>query len=166
METALCPCGSKRTLSECCLPVLEGTEKAQTAEALLRARYTAFTRGNVDFIWSTHDPRTRRQIRRQGIEEWSKSSEWLGLEIVDVQGGSAADKTATIVFHAQYRAEGQLNDHHEKATFQRQEEGWVFVDGEPVKPPPVIRAEPKVGRNEPCPCGSGKKYKKCCGSAA
>jgi preprotein translocase subunit SecA len=35
-------------------------------------------------------------------------------------------------------------------------------DGEPR---PVRRAEPKVGRNDPCPCGSGKKYKKCHGSA-
>ena len=29
---------------------------------------------------------------------------------------------------------------------------------------PLVRATPKVGRNEPCPCGSGKKYKKCCGA--
>jgi preprotein translocase subunit SecA len=28
---------------------------------------------------------------------------------------------------------------------------------------PVVREAPKVGRNEPCPCGSGKKFKKCCG---
>jgi hypothetical protein len=32
-----------------------------------------------------------------------------------------------------------------------------------VPPTPPIRVAPKVGRNEPCPCGSGKKYKKCCG---
>jgi hypothetical protein len=30
----------------------------------------------------------------------------------------------------------------------------------------IKRDEPKVGRNEPCPCGSGKKYKKCHGAAA
>jgi preprotein translocase subunit SecA len=29
---------------------------------------------------------------------------------------------------------------------------------------PVVRDAPKVGRNDPCPCGSGKKYKKCCGA--
>jgi preprotein translocase subunit SecA len=28
---------------------------------------------------------------------------------------------------------------------------------------PKVRAEPKIGRNQPCPCGSGTKYKKCCG---
>lgn len=37
-----------------------------------------------------------------------------------------------------------------------------FEDEE--KPEPIRRAAPKVGRNDPCPCGSGKKYKKCCGA--
>jgi len=32
-----------------------------------------------------------------------------------------------------------------------------------LNPPKTVTAEKKVGRNEPCPCGSGKKYKKCCG---
>ncbi|MDD5596258.1 MAG: SEC-C metal-binding domain-containing protein [Candidatus Omnitrophica bacterium] len=32
-----------------------------------------------------------------------------------------------------------------------------------AKPPAQRTAEAKVGRNDPCPCGSGKKYKKCCG---
>ncbi len=36
----------------------------------------------------------------------------------------------------------------------------TFLTGMPL---PIRRAEPKVGRNDPCPCGSGKKYKKCCG---
>jgi preprotein translocase subunit SecA len=48
---------------------------------------------------------------------------------------------------------------------QQQEQGEG--DGEGAPPPkrqPVRRSTPKVGRNEPCPCGSGKKYKKCCGS--
>ena len=38
------------------------------------------------------------------------------------------------------------------------EEGDIIVPAEPIR-----REQPKIGRNEPCPCGSGKKYKKCCG---
>lgn len=47
---------------------------------------------------------------------------------------------------------------------QRQRAGLPGEDEEPL-PPPVetIHAEKTVGRNDPCPCGSGKKYKKCCG---
>ena len=57
-----------------------------------------------------------------------------------------------------------------------EENGWKYTIGlEPDKPEDIIDfeilinpqkpkiAEKKVGRNEPCPCGSGKKYKKCCG---
>ena len=33
----------------------------------------------------------------------------------------------------------------------------------PAKPEPIRRTQPKVGRNDPCPCGSGKKFKRCCG---
>ncbi|MCA9066566.1 MAG: SEC-C domain-containing protein, partial [Planctomycetaceae bacterium] len=33
---------------------------------------------------------------------------------------------------------------------------------EPPATPTIFRDEPKTGRNDPCPCGSGKKYKKCC----
>jgi preprotein translocase subunit SecA len=38
--------------------------------------------------------------------------------------------------------------------------------GEGTKVKTIVRQAPKVGRNDPCPCGSGKKYKKCCGAAA
>tara|TARA_B100001059_G_scaffold23549_1_gene18896 strand:- start:61 stop:2823 length:2763 start_codon:yes stop_codon:yes gene_type:complete len=37
------------------------------------------------------------------------------------------------------------------------------INGNAKTPPPFVRQVPKVGRNEPCPCGSGKKYKACCG---
>ncbi|SKA64601.1 preprotein translocase subunit SecA [Desulfobaculum bizertense] len=51
--------------------------------------------------------------------------------------------------------------------FQHQEEKNVTYAGggesEAAKKKPMKREEPKVGRNDPCPCGSGKKYKKCCG---
>ena len=40
------------------------------------------------------------------------------------------------------------------------------VGGDDATPKTVRREEPKVGRNDPCPCGSGKKYKKCHGAAA
>ena len=45
----------------------------------------------------------------------------------------------------------------------KEADGWKFEDGELVGETPIVREAPKVGRNDPCPCGSGKKYKKCCG---
>jgi preprotein translocase subunit SecA len=47
---------------------------------------------------------------------------------------------------------------------RRQSQRAVEADQSDQKPKPIHRVAPKVGRNDPCPCGSGKKYKKCCGS--
>ena len=47
--------------------------------------------------------------------------------------------------------------------FMIQDGEWKFIDGEIETGVPYVREEPKIGRNDPCPCGSGKKYKKCCG---
>jgi SEC-C motif domain protein len=98
-ETQLCPCGSELALNACCAPVIAGKKKAETAEALLRARYTAFTQGAVDFILETHHPRTREHTNREEIEQWSKGSEWLGLKILQSEGGQPKDTMGTIIFH-------------------------------------------------------------------
>lgn len=164
-DTQLCPCGSERKLAECCLPLLQGKERARTAEQLLRSRYTAFVRGDVDYIVHTHHSRTRDQIKREEVEEWSKNSQWLGLKILQKEAGEAGDEKGAIAFHAQYqdRASEKPTDHFEYALFEKEGGEWRFADAHPLKTGPVRREEPKIGRNDPCPCGSGKKHKKCCG---
>jgi SEC-C motif-containing protein len=160
-----CPCGSEKPISACCLPLLQGKDRARTAEELLRARYTAFTRGDVDFVLETHHSRTRGEVKRDEVEEWSKGSEWLGLRILQKEAGGEGDEKGTITFHARYKArEGEkAQDHYEHAIFERENGAWRFLDAQGLKQGPIVRSEPKVGRNDPCPCGSGKKYKKCHG---
>jgi len=63
-----------------------------------------------------------------------------------------------------YKEQGVVRPHHEISRFLKKDGNWYFVDGQLVPPKPEIRKQPKVGRNEPCPCGSGKKFKKCCGA--
>ncbi|MCM2278438.1 MAG: YchJ family metal-binding protein [Oligoflexia bacterium] len=162
-----CPCCSGLSPESCCLPYIQGKKKPQTAEALLRARYTAFTRADVDYILSTHHSRTRAEVKREEIEEWAKGSRWLGLEIVQQEAGQAADEKGTIVFCARYEAQGEgpgkVEEHWEQSLFEKEAGEWRFLDARGLQQGPYRRAEPKVGRNDPCPCGSGKKYKKCCG---
>jgi SEC-C motif-containing protein len=162
--TNICPCGSEVSLNDCCLPLIQGKRKASTAEQLLRARYTAFTQGEIDFILNTHHSRTRNEVKREEIEDWSKNSEWLGLKIVQMESGKADDQQGMIIFAAQYKTNGKTEDHWEKSMFEREEGEWKFLDAHGLKPGPLRRTEPKVGRNDPCACGSGKKFKKCCGS--
>jgi SEC-C motif-containing protein len=132
----------------------------------MRSRYTAFAVGDIDYIFNTHDPDTVSEIDRKSTETWSKESEWNGIEILDTDAGGAEDDEGTVDFIAHYLLKGRKLEHRERAEFRKVDGRWVFVDGAELAGPPVVRESPKVGRNDPCPCGSGKKYKKCCGKAA
>ncbi|ATH08388.1 hypothetical protein BIY24_10640 [Halobacteriovorax marinus] len=156
-----CPCGHEVEYEKCCAPLHAGSEKAQSAEQLMRARYAAFAKHNVDYIISTQDKGSREELNRNEIEIWSNESEWKGLEIVDTVKGQPGDKDGIVEFKATYVVGDRQVVHHERSSFIFEDDAWFFVEGDVLRDA-VRRAGPKVGRNDPCPCGSGKKYKKCC----
>jgi SEC-C motif-containing protein len=160
-----CPCGNPAPIAECCGPYLDGTRLPPTAEALMRSRYTAFATGNVDYIHDTHDPATAGELDREATRAWSEKSEWLGFELIAADGGGADDDAGTVEFVARYRLQGSEHRHHETATFTKIDGRWFFADSRMAPQEPFRRSVAKVGRNDPCPCGSGKKYKRCCGGA-
>ncbi|WP_434621486.1 YchJ family protein [Azospirillum sp. B2RO_4] len=153
-----CPCCSGRSFEDCCGPILAG-EPAPTAEALMRSRYTAFVRHDIDHVERTHAPEIRDDFNRGEAERVADESEWQRLDILraDEEGDSAV-----VEFQIQFRTHGKDMRHHERASFRREDGRWLYVSGE-VNPKGEPRRVVKVGRNEPCPCGSGKKYKACCG---
>ena len=158
-----CPCGSEKSYNECCQPIIQGTRDADTAESLMRARYSAFVKTEIDFLYSTVSANQQKDFNYEEATDWSKNSEWKGLEIIEtVEGGSDNDK-GTVEFIARFIQDTQEINHHELASFEKINGKWIFMDGIVPKPKQVKRETPKIGRNEPCPCGSGKKYKKCCG---
>jgi SEC-C motif domain protein len=77
--------------------------------------------------------------------------------------GVAKIRSAPLNSSAEYSENGERIKHHELAQFKNENGTWFFWDGGPPKPKQFIRQAPKTGRNDPCPCGSGKKFKKCCG---
>lgn len=156
-----CPCGSGKSYSDCCEPVISGARPAETAEQLMRARYSAYVGVQTDFIFKSTHPDHRKGYDHEGTKEWAENSEWLGLEIVEVRQGGIDDDTGEVEFIASFREKGLSRSHHECAQFKRDKGRWFFTDGKLVKPRPVSVA--KIGRNDPCTCGSGLKYKKCCG---
>ncbi|MFZ9595616.1 MAG: YchJ family protein [Bdellovibrionia bacterium] len=162
-DTNLCPCGSKLKLEQCCLPIIRGKKSAETAEELLRARYTAFTLHEIDFILSSHHSRTRDEVKREEIEQWAQNSTWLGLQIVQTEAGKKEDSTGTLIFSAHYEEQGKKQEHWEKSIFEKEDGQWKFLDAQGIHTGTYQRSEPKIGRNDLCPCGSTKKYKKCCG---
>jgi len=159
----LCPCNSGKNFGECCEPIISGREKAKTAEALMRARYTSYVTGDIHFLKKSSTKAVQDEFDEEASRAWSAVAEWHGLEIIRTEGGTARHKKGVVEFRALYTANDEFCNHHEVSTFEKDEEGWKFADGELVGEQPIVREEPKVGRNDPCPCGSGKKYKKCCG---
>lgn len=162
-RSSSCACGSNKSYETCCAPYIQGQKKAPTAEALMRSRYTAYTVHEIDYIEATHDPETREQFDRKVAKAWSEQTDWKGLEIKSTEAGRADDLEGTVEFVAKFAINGQDQTHHELSFFEKKEDQWFYVDGKTVKIP-VTRTSPKLGRNDPCHCGSGKKYKKCCGA--
>ena len=159
----LCPCNSGKAYGECCGPILDGVKQAETAEALMRARYSAYVTEHIAFLKTSATAAVQAEFDEQASTAWSRAAMWHGLEIIRVEKGQPGDKTGVVEFRATYTANGEFCNHHEVSTFVKEPDGWKFEDGELVGEKPILREEPKVGRNDPCPCGSGKKYKKCCG---
>ncbi len=156
-----CPCGSGRPSSECCEPFIEGRSQPETAEALMRSRFTAFALGSVDYLVSTHDPAEREPELVEEVRQWANSAHFTELEVLDTEAGGPTDDLGFVEFIARYTEDGRAKTLRERSRFRRIDGSWFYVDGVLGKGTPD-RVQPKVGRNEPCPCGSGKKYKKCC----
>lgn len=157
-----CPCGSNIAFVKCCGPLLSGARPAATAEALMRARYTAYTRHEIEYLFETSGPQVQHDFDEAGTRKWAESAEWQGFEIISREAGDANDERGMVEFVAQYRVNDRDCKHHECARFARENGEWKFVDGRIFGPAPYRRETPKVGRNDPCPCGSGRKAKKCC----
>ena len=162
-DTTPCPCQSGLAYAACCEPLIKGGEAAPGPEALMRARYTAFAMVEMPYLKETLHPSQRNDYDEVGATAWARDSDWTGLEILEVSDRPDNSKSGSVEFRAHYRRNNERLEHHELAEFRQSNGTWYFYDGKMVSPGQVRRDAPKVGRNEPCPCGSGKKYKKCCG---
>lgn len=158
-----CPCESGQTYSECCEPIHTGALEAPTAEALMRARYSAILQNNMDFISDSHDPRTRYDFDLKATREWAEQTQWLGLEILETEAGGEEDQRGWVEFKAYFQGKEGKEAHHELSEFNRRKGKWYFSKAKAPRSKTHVHEGEKVGRNDPCPCGSGKKYKKCCG---
>ena len=187
----VCPCGSGRSFETCCEPYIKGETQPETAEALMRARYSAYALGNVEYLGRTFAPSSGAEAHVKAAQEWTGRAKFKKLKVLKTTKGGPDDKLAAVEFLATYEEDGQLWEHHEVSEFARDAQGrWRFIAGDGHRHAAgeghahhhghhhghehshahshaghtLRRASPKVGRNDPCPCGSGKKFKKCCGA--
>lgn len=159
-----CPCGSGLSFDKCCQPYIDGKLNAPTAEAQMRARYTAYTIANIDFIQQTY-LNHEEDFDYNGTLNWAKKSKWKGLTIKSTKDGLEGDSEGYVDFVAYFEDEnGKDSYHQEKSHFIKKDNKWFFKEGIFEGLAPLQRQGPKIGRNDPCSCGSGKKFKKCCGN--
>ncbi|MFZ2315813.1 MAG: YchJ family protein [Gammaproteobacteria bacterium] len=154
-----CACGSKKDYADCCQPFIDGTKLPSTPEALMRSRYTAYTQRNIDYIAKTMASPASDGFNAEEAKAWAEQCEWLKLEVIEA---SYNQLTGFVEFIAHFNHHQQRQMIHEKSEFHLINSKWVYVNGTN----PQIKRSPQVkqlGRNEPCLCGSGKKYKTCCG---
>lgn len=151
-----CYCGSAEGFLTCCAPRISGDTPAQHAEQLMRSRYSAYVTGAGAYLVATTVPHKQVPEDAELIRAHAEQTTWLKLEVLS---SSEVGSNAEVVFKAYYRdGDGSVRVHHEKSTFRKIDGRWYYDEG--------TLYETAIGRNESCPCGSGKKFKKCCGAAA
>lgn len=151
--STLCPCGSDLSYQTCCSPLHKNEQKAATAQALMRSRYSAYVVHDADYLIATWHSDCQAQLFKSEIESGFEKTQWLGLHVIACENGSHPDE-AFVEFSACFIERNNEDKQliHERSRFLRIDNEWFYIDG----------VNPKVGRNDHCPCGSGKKYKKCC----
>lgn len=123
----------------------------------MRARYSAHVVGLVDFIVSTYHPSCNAETDREAIAD-SVNSNWKRLQVIKIDNGSTENE-GYVHFKAFLEEQGKELCLEERSRFVKEDGLWFYIDGEF----PQHNQTLKLGRNDPCICGSGKKYKKCCG---
>lgn len=163
----LCTCCSKLTYSQCCQPIHNNRKQALQPEQLMRARYSAHVLKLVDFVVETYHSSCHAEEQRDAITE-SIESQWCKLEVLNTS--TVENDQGYVEFKAYFQEGEQEFCLHEHSRFVKENDLWVYIDG--FMPQETQLTDPrlnqtiqslKIGRNDPCICGSGKKFKKCCG---
>ncbi len=109
---------------ECCGPVHRGERRAETAEELMRSRYSAFARRDEEYLLRSWHPATRPE--RVGFDDRTR---WVRLEILAVDAGGPGDDRGTVEFRAHYLDGTEPGELHEVSRFTRHDGAWVYVRG-------------------------------------
>ena len=121
-----CPCGSEKSYNNCCEPYHAGEALAPTSEALMRSRYCAFVKNEMDYLSDTTDPQTRDKIDEDANREWAERAQFQKLEILSSEEKSTK---GLVEFKAYYNIDDEDYIHHELSTFRKQDGEWFFKSG-------------------------------------
>lgn len=125
-----CYCGSGKSFEDCCQPILTGKKPASTAEALMRSRYSAYVVADINYLMNSHHPSTRPTKERKEILRWTKSVQWIKLEIKNSIAGTENDTEGWVVFIAYFSEGGKIETIHENSRFVKENGKWYYISGQ------------------------------------
>lgn len=161
-----CLCGSNFDKNECCMPIISGTKAAKSPEQLMRSRYTAYAIKNASYLFNTYALKSQKSQSITEIKQWAEQTKWLKLIVIDASPYPTMDLVTsvdklpipTVTFSAHYILQNKIFTMTEKSNFIIENGEWRYLDGDFSSDHGVSLP----GRNENCPCGSLKKFKRCC----
>jgi SEC-C motif-containing protein len=127
-EESLCPCKSRYSYATCCMPYHYGKSKPQTAEQLMRSRFSAYFFRLVDYLVDTTHPDTREPNLKRDLEKMINQVNWSFLTIVEVSKGGKDDKVGKVEFVADYYVDGEQQELSECSRFKRFKGVWKYLD--------------------------------------
>jgi len=157
MNSTPCLCGSNISFDSCCGRFLTKTEKTDTAEQLMRSRFTAFCLNDHQYLADTHHPNKRQPHKSNELDSSQTKTIWIKLDIHHTIDGLHHNNTGKVQFSATFNEQGEFFELLETSSFIKEKGQWMYVDGQPI----INSVHFKLKRNEPCWCGSGLKYKTC-----
>lgn len=130
MNQTFCKCGSGRDEKLCCDEIICGKRNATSCLELMRSRYVAFTRADMNYLIKSHYSKTCHIEDYKSSKQWALSVKWLGLSVINTQFGEAGDETGYVEFRALYLENGMMQQIHERSFFRRENGIWKYVSGD------------------------------------
>lgn len=128
--TQSCPCCSGRPYGRCCEPFLLGNRVPETAEKLMRSRFTAYAAGRAAYLAATTAAAEREKLDMGELKEYCRTLKCVGLEILGTRAGGQEDTTGEVTFRAKLVLNGRRFLHKEHSRFVREDGRWVYLDGD------------------------------------
>ena len=122
-----CPCNPSKKYSDCCEKAHQNIQTVLTSEVLMRSRYSAFVLADINYLKKSHHSSIRPSDKEnKEILQWTKSVEWIKLEIINTTKGTQIDLTGTVEFKAFFIENGKIDVIHENSSFCKQNNHWVY----------------------------------------
>mgnify|MGYP000268253761 CR=1 FL=1 len=122
-----CYCGNNKTYKTCCEVFHLSNGKTETAEQLMRSRYSAFVLADGNYLMQTHHASTQPISEKKAIVKWAKSVEWIKLEVLESNKGLKNNTEGTVTFNAYFFENGKVDVIHEKSAFIKENNTWYYL---------------------------------------